>query len=272
MGIINRLKNAIHGKSVKAKPPVIEVVVRSHDSKSQRKTNNARPGSRSQQSASLANSQSRPLMDEPNSECPEVQRLHMDKLYNIGNQYMMESVHNDLGTPEHRKKLDASPPKRTYMTLPSSPGSETEKFGEEKQDMTEQPDRTRKACNLVDMLADLYVCGCSRIAEEVPDQPLPREETNPIVPSEVVIDTRKRSIPREIRISSREETTWAANHILLNDVDESLSLAPSLLSRLRRKQGARTRLLPRTRVYVEQPKRTNSMRSADFSVLTGPAD
>ena len=279
MGLIDKLKTGIHGKNVRGKPPMVEHVVRNPKSKKRTLHSHTHRRSALLENTSPSAAHSR----NPNPNSSERRRMHMDRLYNIGSQFVKESLRERSkfsSVPRDKRKLISYPPKKTYMTLPKAPATKPQKNEEAKDEEIGIMNPTQISCNLVDMLSSLYLCGCDRAPDEVSEQPLanekvPKEETKEKEPSEVVRKDQVRSIPCEISFSTRstkrDDISWAENHILLSEVDEgSLSLAPSLLSRLRRNQRAREAQLPKMRVYVEQPKRVSSMRSSDFSVLTEP--
>lgn len=278
MGFINRIRSSIPGKNVKDDPPK-EVVFRSPGTKTKRTYQPQSP-------LLLDRSGSRQFMDEPRIHT-ERQRIHVNRLYNIGSQLVKESRRAEgsaVVCPEEKALTCCSPQIAAHRSFPVLKAKQTKepKPAEPTDQDTGQSDSSPGSFDLVEIFSGLTLCGCEcdRIHEEVKEQAVPtkqqkNEHTKEKDPPAQLLAPNVESIPREISFSTATEPeVWTSNHILLSEVDDNVSLTPSLLSRLRR-QKKREPILPRMKVYVEQRKRVNRTQSKtpsdDLSVLTEPA-
>lgn len=274
MGIIKRLKSTIlTERNVISCPPIQEIVV--HNDGAQKATTMAtdqcltdlHKASRSEtkRAVNLKNPRQR-------------QRIHVDRLYNISHQHVEESLRRVNQTALTQAKFETihSSSKKTRKSSLQKSAIPTKLVSNEDkvEDSLGTVDTTHGSCSVVELFSGLYLCGCDgNIAEEdaiVTTPLIERKKVKPVQSSaEVLVDSKLPSVPREISFTARNEKVEMTNHVLLSEVDENVSLASSILSRLRRRRRRATSL-PKMRVYVEKSHGINRARSVELSVLTEP--
>lgn len=287
MGFIGRLKStrAKKNNNVKSEPslPVAEVVVIKAKSNAQQPilANGRHRGIPSANKHILAEEL---VVLHPRRDTSQDQRMYVDRLFNIGNQFVRESL--DKGErrtkatnpgQSRRKDMSGGPPKRTTPARPRDDRpANFLKEGEMKEEESDHVD-SGEPCTLIDMFSGGYLCGgCSKIEEDTRSEPrrpstLEEEKETELPERPVVLPVELLpEFPSTISFEKRRESSWVDNHVLLTEIDEDASLDSSLISRLRKLPWTRKPNIPKTQVYVEAPRRVSSDRSAATSVLTGP--
>lgn len=194
----------------------------------------------------------------------ERQRRHVDRLFDLSNQLVEESFKTKPDSvTEHKQTIEGDvsieqkPRNSTQSTVPNKPALQKQSDTLDDSQGPHTIETWHGSCSLVEMFASLQCCGINDVTNDDPDG-IPSSTVKP----ELLPDSNRMSIPREISFSRTSETFDTSKYILLSEIEDNVSLRPSIMSRLRRGR-TRTTSFPSTRVYVEPPHGRNRTRSLE---------
>lgn len=206
----------------------------------------------------------------------ERQRRHVDRLFDISNQLVEESLKTKTTVPDtpstqeidDNLSFEQRQQTSTQLTEPNKPVLITKTDPLDDSQRVDTIETSQGSFSMVAMFAGLQCCGFDVVTiddgHEISSNANKGEKKRGKPKPELLSDST--SIPREISFTSSCETFDTSNYILLSEIEDDESLRASILSRLRCGRS-RTTSLPTTRVYVEPPHRAIRTRSLETRAL-----
>ena len=280
MGIIHRIKKTIAGEKNESSHPPDEIIVRNaavQKPKTEKLTvelSTKDPSKRGFMGGSKLSAK-QPRQVDPH----ETQQRHVERLFDISNQLMEESLKNQYTVPvtqqraaiEHEVPLAQKQQHSSQLPVEKKPKSQTQSETSEETPGPHTIVTAQESCSLVEVFADLPCCGFNDAIGDY-DRGIPsrtgKEMKRGHRKPKLLRDSNMHSIPREISFS-RTESFENSNYILLSEIEDDGSLRASMMSRLRCGRS-RTTSFSTTRVYLEPPQRggtrTRSLESRALGI------